>query len=186
VIATAGSAETVLLDTSVIVNFADAGMLIPLAHYLGSKAAVTLDVHRELGRLAGSSRPELTTLDRLKWPTGEPIALPPELLADADALRRLHSNPDEHEAAHLGEITTALIAPRLPNAVVVMEDGLGKRLCRTRDLPRLSSAQLAAEMVVANAMDPESGYTVFEIATPDGVGRAEFDQAVARAREALG
>jgi hypothetical protein len=185
VIPCAGSADTVLLDTSVIVNFADAGMLIQLAEYLGPKAAITLDVHRELTRLAGSSHPELATLERLKWPRGEALALPPDLLADADALRKLHSRPGEHESAHLGEISTALIAPRLPNAIVVMEDGFGKRLCRNRGTPRLSSAQLAAEMVAVAELDEESGYAVFGVATPIGIGRAEFVEALGKARAAL-
>lgn len=185
-IPTAGSADAVLLDTSVIVNFADAGMLIPLARYLEERAVITLDVRRELTRLAGSTRPELATLDRLKWPTGEAIALPPDLLADADALRKVHAEPGEHESAHLGEISTALIAPRLPNAIVVMEDGFGKRLCRNRGTPRLSSAQLAAEMVAAGALDRDSGFAVFDVATPAGIGHTEFEEAVSRAREALG
>ena len=45
----AGDADRVLLDTGVIVNFLEAGMLIPLAGYLPN-AAVTLDVDIELRR----------------------------------------------------------------------------------------------------------------------------------------
>lgn len=182
----ARDAERVLLDASVIVNFADAGMLIPLAGYLGSRAAITLDVDRELRRLAGSSRPALATLDRMRWPSGEPLALPPDLLADAEALRKLHAPPEAHEAANRGEISTALLAARLSNTVVVIDDVLGKRLCQHRGVPRLSSAQLAAEMVAAGALDEEAGYAVFNVATPAEVGRAEFQQAVERARTALG
>lgn len=182
--AVARDAERVLLDTSVFVNFADAGMLIPLASYLGPRAAITLDVERELHRLAGTSRPELATLHRLRWPAGEALALPPALLADAEALRRLHSPVGAHEAANRGEISTALMASRLPNAVVAMDDGLGKRLCRLRGVPRISSAQLAAEMVAAGVLDEGAGYEVFEVSTPDGVGRTEFEQALKRARAA--
>lgn len=178
-------AERVLLDASVIVNFADAGMLIALAGYLGIRAAVTLDVDREVRRLAGSSRPALMTLDRMRWPAGDPLALPPDLLADAEALRKLHSPVGAHEAANRGEIATALLAARLANAVVVIDDALGKRLCQHRGVLRLSSAQLAAEMVAAGALDEEAGYAVFEVATPAGVGREEYQQAVERARTAL-
>jgi hypothetical protein len=184
VTATAASAETVLLDTSVIVNFADAGMLIPLAQYLSSRATITLDVDRELRRLAGTSRPELATLDRLKWPAREPIGLPPALLADADSLRKLHRGQGQHEAANAGEISTTLAARIVPNALVVMDDRLGVELCRFRKIPRISTAQLAAEMVAAEALDAEAGFAVYDIATPDGVGRAEFAAALARAREA--
>jgi len=178
-------AARVLLDASVIVNFADAGMLLPLAGYLGSRAAITLDVERELRRLAGSSRPALATLDRLRWPEEEPLALPPDLLADAEALRKLHSPVGAHESANRGEISTALLAARLPNTVVVVDDALGKRLCQHRGVPRVSSAQLAAEMVAGGALDEEAGYAVFDVATPAGVGRSEFQQAVERARTAL-
>lgn len=183
--AVARDAERILLDASVIVNFADAGMLLPLASYLGSRAAITLDVERELHRLAGTSRPELATLDHLRWPVGEALALPPALLADAEALRKLHSPAGSHEAANRGEISTALLAAHLPNVVVAMDDALGKRLCQHRGVPRLSSAQLAAEMVAAGALDEEAGYEVFEVSTPDGVGPTEFQQAVERARAAL-
>jgi hypothetical protein len=67
------------------------------------------------------------------------------------------------------------------NVVVVMDDALGKRLCRTRTVPRLSSAQLAAEMVVAGALDETTGSRVFEVATPPSVGKAEFAKALSRA-----
>jgi hypothetical protein len=186
VIATAGPAENILLDTSVIVNFADAGMLIPLAQYLGPKAAITLDVDRELRRLAGTSRPTLATLDRMSWPAREPLALPPPLLADADALRKLHRAARAHEAENAGEISTTLMATTIPSVVVIMDDELGVNLCRFRGLSRLSSAQLAAEMVAAGALDEESGLKVFDTATPAHVGRPGFEEAVARAREALG
>jgi hypothetical protein len=64
------------------------------------------------------------------------------LLADAADLRRLHSAPGAHEAANRGEIATALLAGRLGDTVAITDDDLGKRLCRTRGVPRLSTAQL--------------------------------------------
>jgi len=179
-------ADIALLDTSVIVNFADAGALIQLASYLGPKGTITLDVERELNRLMGTSRPRLVTLTRLGWPPGEPLGLPPDLLADAEDIRRLHAKPGEHEAANRGEISVALLAPRLGNAVVVMDDGLGKQLCRHRGVPRLSSAQLSAEMVADGTFDDATGFEVFDVATPSGIGQAEFKQAVGDARTAFG
>jgi hypothetical protein len=185
VIPVAGRAERVLLDTSAFINFSDGGAVIQLSAYLGTRAAVTLDVDIELRRNAAGRFPALKTLGMLKWPPGEPLALPPDLLSDADALRRLHSTPGAHEAANRGEIATALLAGRLGGAVVIMDDDLGKRLCRTRGISRLSSAQLVAEMVAASALDDETGLKVFEVSTPRGVGRPEFDEAVERARESL-
>ncbi len=181
----AGKAEQVLLDTSAFINFADGGSLIQLSGYLGTRAAVTLDVDIELKRNAGARFPALKTLGMLRWPHGEPLPLPPELLADAEALRRLHSVAGAHEDANRGEIATAMLAGRLGGAAVIMDDELGKQLCRLRDVPRLSSAQLAAEMVAAGALEDEVGLRVFEVATPEGVGRQEFDVAVERARRAI-
>lgn len=184
-IAVAGSAERVLLDTSAFINFADGGALIQLSGYLGPRAAVALDVDVELRRNAADRFPALKTLGMLGWPQDEPLALPPDLLADAEALRRLHSPAGAHEDANRGEIATALLAGRIGTCVVIMDDALGKELCRTRGVARLSSAQLAAEMVVAGALDRETGLRVFDAATPRGVGEREFDGAVAKARAAV-
>jgi len=179
-------ATTVLLDTSPFISFAQAGALIPLAQYLGDRAAIVLDVANELRRNAAGRFPQLTTLDMLRWPSGEPRSLPPELLADADALRRLHSPIGAHEAANRGEIATVLLAARVQDALVVMDDELGKKLCRMRGVDRLSTAQLAAEMVAAGGVYEASGFGVFDAATPAHVGRPAFDDAVVRAKVALG
>ena len=184
-IVVARSATRVLLDTSPFINFAETGALRTLARYLADRAAIALDVDNELRRLAVGRFPQLQNLDRLGWPTGEPLALPPDLLADAEALRRLNSPPGAHEAANRGEIATALLAGRM-RSVAVIDDELGKRLCRMRGIDRLSTAQLAAEMVAAAAFDSASGFAVFDIATPSHVGRPAFDEAVARAKTALG
>jgi hypothetical protein len=84
-------------------------------------------------------------------------------------------------ANHRG-IATALLAGRLGDAVVIMDDDLGKRLCRTRGIPRLSRAQLVAEMVVTEALDDATGFAVFDAATRASAGREEFDESVRRAR----
>lgn len=180
----ARTAARVLLDTSPFISFAQGGALFQLAGYLGNRAAVALDVAEELRRNSAGRFPELKTLGLLGWPPGEPLALPPELLADAADLRRLHSDPGAHEAANRGEIATALLAGRLGDAVVIMDDDLGKRLCRTRGIPRLSTAQLVAEMVVTEALDDATGFAVFDAATRASAGREEFDESVRRASEA--
>ena len=56
-IAVAGRAERVLLDTSAFINFAEGGALFQLAGYLGERAAITLDVDLELRRNAGRAVP---------------------------------------------------------------------------------------------------------------------------------
>lgn len=181
----ARSATRVLLDTSAFISFAEGDALRELARYVGDRAAIALDVDKELGRLARGRFPQLQNLERLGWPTGDPLALPPDLLADAEDLRRLNSPPGAHEAANRGEIATALLAGRL-RIPVVMDDELGKRLCQARGVERLSTAQLAAEMVASGAFEEAAGFAVFEIATPSQVGRSAFDEAVTRAKTALG
>ncbi len=181
----ARSATRVLLDTSPFISFAEGGALIILAQYLGDRAAIALDVDNELRRLATGRFPALQSLDRLAWPAGEPLALPIDLLADAEDLRRLNSSPGEHEAANRGEIATALLAGRL-RVPAVVDDRLGKDLCRMRGVDRISTAQLAAEMVAFGSFDEASGFAVFDIATPRQVGRPAFDEAVTRAKAALG
>jgi len=59
-------------------------------------------------------------------------------------------------------------------------------LCRMRGVDRISTAQLAAEMVASGSFDEASGFAVFDIATPSHVGRTAFDEAVARAKTGLG
>lgn len=180
----AGRRTRVLLDTSAFINFAQGGALLPLSAYLGSRAAITLDVDNELRRNAAGRFPALKTLSMLRWPAGEPLALPPDLLALADDLRRLESAPGAHVGANRGEIATVLVAARIDEAVVIMDDHLGRTLAARRGVARLSSAQLAAEMTIANALDEEMGLAVFMAATPVGVGRAEFEAALERARAA--
>lgn len=171
-----------MLDTSAFINFANGGALIQLAAYLGNRAAIALDVDRELQRNAAGRFPALKTLGMLKWPPGEPLPLTPKLLADAEALLRLNSAAGAHEDANRGEIATALLAGQLEGVLVIMDDHLGKQLCRERGIPRLSSAQLCAEMVAAEELDDDTGLRVFDAATPEGVGLAEFGEAVRRAR----
>ena len=55
-------------------------------------------------------------------------------------------------------------------------------LCQLRRLPRLSTAQLIAEMVAFEAVGEDEGFRAFDRATPTGVGRTEFDRAVQRCR----
>jgi hypothetical protein len=179
---TTRGAPCVLLDASAIVSFSQGGALYHLTVYLGDRAAITLDVHRELVGLSQRRFPDLVALDRLGWPSGEPRALPPDLLADAALLRKLESQPGAHEDANKGEISTALLAGRLRDngVVVVIDDGLGRRLLMRRSISHLSAAQLALEMVIAGALEEEEGRAVYEQAAPRETRR--FEQRLARLR----
>lgn len=181
----AARASRVLLDTSVLVNFAKGGALLYLAKYLGERAARALDVEVEVRRLAASRFPELATLARMSWPPGPAIELPPQLLLDAADLQRIHKSPGGGTRENRGEIATALLAAHLRDALVLMDDQLGKQLSRFRGVPHLSSSQLVAEMHAAESIDEEAALVVFDRATPSNVGVSRFHELVGRARAAL-
>lgn len=174
--------ERVLFDSSAIITFVEAGEIVRLSAYIGAKGSITLDVEHELLRLSQTRFPGLIALERLGWPPGEPLALPPHLLQEAEDIRRVELPPGAPADKDRGEVATALMAQHLGNAVAVMEDDFGKRICARRNIPRMSTALLAAELVAAGALDVESGFTVFDVATPAHVGKPEFESALEGAR----
>lgn len=179
---TTRDANVVLLDASAIVSFSEGGSLYHLSVYLGERAAITLDVHRELLRLSHSQFPGLRALERLGWPPGAPRALPPDLLEDALQLRKLETDPGAHEHANKGEISTALLAGRLRDdgVVVIMDDRLGRKLLRRRGIAFLTSAQLALEMAAQGALDDDAARAVYAQASPQELDR--FEQRLAGVR----
>lgn len=180
----ARDASLVLFDAGPLVNLGQCGLLIPVARYIGERGAVTRDVHNEIVRNQSRFR-DLKVLTMLRWPPGEPLDVPPDLIADVEAIRKLNTEASANPNKNRGEVATALVAARLADALVVMEDRLGKRLCQMRNVPRLSTAQLVAEMVAAGVVGEAEGLVAFEHCTPDGVGRRGFEQSVTAARSSL-
>jgi hypothetical protein len=82
-------------------------------------------------------------------------------------------------------VSTVLMAQHLGRELVPLDDGDGKKLARARGVPRLSTAMLAAEMVACNAIGEPEGFSVYDAATPDHVGQAEWLKALERAAAAL-
>lgn len=177
--------ERVLFDSSAIITFLEAEEIVRLSAYVGAKGVITLDVEQELLRLSQTRFPGLIALQRLGWPAGDALSLPPHLLQEAEDIRRVELPPGAPADKDRGEVATALMAQHLGNAVAVIEDEFGKRICARRNVPRMSTAQLAAEMVAAGALDEESGFRVFDLATPPEAGYKAFVEAVERARDAL-
>lgn len=177
----------VLFDSSAIITFVEAEEVYRLTTYVDAKGAITLDVEQELLRLSQTRFPGLIALtkERLGWPPGDALALPPDLLQEAEDIRRAELAPGAHEDRDRGEVSTALMTQHMGNAVAVMEDAFGKKICARRRVPRMSTAQLAAEMVAAGALDVESGFAVYDRATPAHVGRSEFESAVDEAQREL-
>jgi predicted nucleic acid-binding protein len=181
---TVGTAQ-VLLDASPFYRFCDGGQIITLASYLGKRAWITLEVEEELRR--GAVRyTDLRTLQRMNWPHEDhrlelTTALKRELL---DVLRAIRK-PGEHRMKNAGEVSSVLMAQHLGGVLVVLDDRDGRTLSRRRNVPRLSTAMLVAEMVVVGAMAESTGFAVYDAATPPHVGEREFAGALSRTRAAL-
>lgn len=178
-------AERVLLDASPFWHFARAGQLITMARYLDARACITREVDEEL-TLGRRRLPDLKTLSMLRWPREENrLALPPKRQRELlDIIRQLQE-PGDHEMKHAGEVSTVLMAEELGGELVVLEDADGKRLARRRGVPRISTAMLAVEMAVTEHVAQDEAFKVYDQATPNGVGEAEWAAALERAKAEL-
>ena len=186
------TAPLVLLDASPLCRFAECQLTEKLRAYLGGRARITREVERELLRL--SERADFGELhDYLaadgavvrgagKWP--KPTKnLPDGLKPEFARLLALKRAVGEHERAHAGEIATVLMAQRRNADLVVIDDNWGSDLAaKVYGLTVMSTARLALEMVVEGALTEDEGFAVFDAATPDGVGRDRFNQALAKLR----
>ena len=172
-------ARVVLLDASVPHRFCDARLLPELITYLAQNAWVTPEVDGELRRSARSETyASLRLLEHAGWPKVTepmPLALRPEY---SDLLRAAQQ-PGDKPGKHAGEVTTVLMAQHLGAEVVVIDDQFGKALARRREIPRLSTAQLALEMVVEGHLAEDEGFAVFDCSTPADAGRSDYERAVA-------
>ena len=184
------TAQHVLLDASPLCRFAECTLLGALRGYLGERARITREVQRELLRLAHQEafaslaehlRPQADEFGRGAWPkTTKP--LPDGLKADFTNLLALKHAIGEHDWAHTGEIATVLMAEHRGADLMLIDDGWGGRLARSRGLRVMSTARLVLEMVVAEALGEDDGFRVFDAATPDGVGRDRFDAGLSSIR----
>jgi len=99
--------------------------------------------------------------------------LPGHLRAQYEHYRRAPQQPNDPPTKHIGEITTVLMAEHLGADLVILEDDLGKRLARKHHLQRMSTAQLAVEMVGSGALSQNEGLLVFNLAS-NNAGQAVF------------
>jgi len=178
----------VLLDATVPHRFCEANMLLELANYLGAAAWITPEVESELRNSArGRKYAGLRVLEHLsQWPKVTEV-LPQELRREYRDLRRAAQQPGDPPARHVGEIATVLMAAHVGADLVIIDDHFGKMLARQRGLSRLSTAQLALEMVCDECLTEEEGFAAFDCATDDSVGRPRYGQALSewRARRAV-
>lgn len=186
------TAQHVLLDASPLCRFAECSLLGALREYLGSRARITREVERELLRLAERDdfaslvehlRSQAGEMGKGAWPrTTKP--LPDGLKADFTNLLALKHTIGEHDWAHSGEIATVLIAEHRGADLVLIDDGWGASLAKSRGLRVMSTARLVLEMVAAKALSRDDGFLVFDAATPDGVGRNRFEAGLSQLRSA--
>ncbi len=189
-------ADTVLLDTSVFYRFCDGQQLQALKLYLASRARISREVARELfvAPRDGVYR-DFEAIRDPPWPkkTGH---VPSQFRLDADRLmrearlveaRQLNIDlADVPAHKHAGEVTTVLMAQHLHADLVVIDDRFGRDLARARRVPRISTAQLCLQMVIDGSFSEEEGFSVFDLSTPPTAGRAEYESALRRARQAMG
>lgn len=178
----AAEAKMVLLDATVPHRFCEAQLLLELISYLHDSAWITPEVGDELRRSARRNRyAGLRVLEHTSWPNVTDV-LPPELRREYRDLKRAAQQPGDPPEKHIGEITTVLMAAYLHAAVVIVDDRFGKALARRKGLARLSTAQLALEMVHGGSLSEDEGFAVFDSATDNSVGRARYEQALRDSR----
>ena len=174
----------VVLDAGPFFRFGSAGYLLDMVAYLGTKAAISREVEKELLRNARSD--EYAFLRALQYvrPPVDVIDLSPKSAEELLDRSRAARKPGDHPDAHKGEISAVLLADEVGEALVVCDDPLGKRLSKRKIVPRLSTPQLAAEMVAAGKLSHEAGIAVF-VASAGGADPQHFNNAVKQARRAL-
>lgn len=174
--------ERVWLDTSPFARFADVELCEKLRIYLDDKLRITVDVETELKR---APQPQIKLLSLVQnWPPGGAYALPQPLNDEARRIIELSHEEGDPPDKNAGEVTTVLAAQEDGCNLAILEDDFGKRLCRRRGVPRLSTAQLAAEMVATGAFTEEEGYAVWETTVGDPANLKYWKPTLREARRA--
>ena len=174
----------VALDAGPFFRFGSTGYLLDLVAYLGAKATITREVETELVRNARKDEyAVLRALQHLQPPV-DVIDLSPKSAEELLDRVRAAQKPGDHPDIHKGEISVVLLAAELGGTVVICDDPHGKRLAKKKEVSRLSTVQLAAEMVAAGELSHQSGVAIF-VASAGGTDPKHFNNAVKQARQAL-
>jgi hypothetical protein len=171
-------------DAGPFFRFGSAGYLLDLVAYVGAKAVISREVETELIRNAGKDDYAFLRALQYVQPPVDVADLSPknaeELLDRVRAARK----PGDHPDAHKGEISIVLLAVELGDTLVVCDDPKGKRLAKKKEIARLSTPQLAAEMVAVGKLSHKAGVAIF-VASAGGTDPKHFDNAVKQALKAL-
>lgn len=164
-----------MLDATVFRRFDDAGCLILLPPYF-QKRKVRAEIVREVeNELVDASKAQ--TLNNQGWP--HVVELPAELRGKLFELARASQGENDGPKKNFGEISTALYADHVGDALFIGEDQLAKSLCIKFGVDRISTAQLVVEMLEEGYLDYQYGWRVWDMATPEKVGREEFHRSLA-------
>src|SRR5665647_3239041 len=151
-----GAADIVVVDTSPVRNFVEAGAQRAFAGYLGSGVRITVDVSRELGDATGSL-PGLRLFLR-DWPRSEPVDLPDHLKQKAADILGFITDDPRASLQDLGEVTSVLLAEHLRASgeshrpILLLADARhGKNAAEPRRLDVIDTPALIIEMVCADA-----------------------------------
>jgi predicted nucleic acid-binding protein len=165
-LATIGTAEIVVADTSPLVTFSQAGAYRQLARYLGERVRLTPDVLRELE--TGVSRGAVPAYLLGALPAACVVELPPLLQQKAyDIIGFVRDEYGRRAVQDLGEVTSVLLAEHLRDdrglrTVLLMDDiEHGKKLAAVRKLPVVDTQGLILEMVCGGVMPEALGGKVW-------------------------
>lgn len=178
-------AEVVVVDAGPFFRFGDTGLLTDFVAYLDGKTRLSREVERELLRNAENDDYAFLRLLGHLSPPLEVVDLSPQGLEELTDRVSAARNPSDHPDEHKGEIATVLVAVELGQALVLCDDRLGKGLAKQKACPRLSTVQVAAEMVAAGAISHQRGIDVFSVSA-GGTAPQHFANAVKQAEAALG
>lgn len=194
----AADAKWMLLDASVICRFTDAKHERALVAFLGQRARITVAVWKELkGHTSGRVRKNKRRSEQVKNPhlikalLSEEWPLlylePPEpFQTEIRALQLANRGNDvADQYVNLGEITTVIAAKCFDAPLVVIDDELGVKLARQRDVARISTAQLVCQMQINDAISMRHAAEVFAMASGKDSSRV-FRQALKQERDRMG
>lgn len=178
-------ASRVWLDAGPFFRFCEAGELPSLARYVGPRAHWVVDVANEIELRGSSPRPALRTHPALQ----NLVRRPARSDARSRRQRRGRDDPDglgrpgrpSEEASRRDRHRPARRASG--RGACGLDDGEGKGLARARDVPFLSTTNLAAEKVVAGALAEPAGKAIYlSVQKKVALTEANWVSALARCR----
>jgi predicted nucleic acid-binding protein len=181
-------AEIVVVDTSVVVNFAKTGALRPFADYLGSRVVITQDVFDELQDWV-STYPTIGGL-LLQRPWSQPIELSPALSQKVlDILGFVEGADAKARLQDVGEVSSVVLAQDLRDSeqrqpILLLDDiRHGKQLARVRGLEVVDTPSLIIEMVHAGVASRQLGKKMWQATFSDKSKWASYESRLAETEQ---